>query len=66
MVKSGTTRARVVVTVEPKDGPAFYKTWTGRTARRIHAAARTHYRAKFPGCRVSFGAVVYVNSYGAH
>ena len=58
---------RVSVLVEPKDAPLYYRTWTGtRSVRAIHEAAWKFYREKHPGCRVSFGAAMTTNHYGAH
>jgi len=59
-------RAHVVVRVEPKNGPPFYRTWTGSSIRAIRRIARAHYRSTHPGARVVFGNGTYTNSYGAH
>lgn len=55
-------RARVSVCVEQINGVVIYVTWTGRTIRAIHKAAKSAY----PGARVSFGRGVYEQCFGAH
>lgn len=62
----GRSTAHVIVTVEPKDGPPFFRTWKGSTIRGIRAAARKRYAEEHPGARVSFGNGWYTTSYGAH
>lgn len=61
-----TTTYSVSVLVEPKDAPHFYVTWKGESIRGIRRAARARYAAEYPGARVSFGAALSTNSYGAH
>lgn len=62
----GTSTARLCVTVTPKDGTAFFRWWSGRSAKAIRTKAQATYTAEHPGCTVQFGNVLWETSYGAH
>lgn len=60
--RQGTSTARVVVTIEKPGEPVRYVTWRGRNKKAIMRAAK----ARYEGCTLQFGVVLYTNSYGAH